>query len=98
MRCVPCRTASTLLHEAGFDTDWIEKRLALEQRCVLAIYNMDEQAEQTRMMRQARADMLDRWIKDGPHATFTLPATDDISEVATASRPYNQATGQRRVL
>lgn len=33
------RTGSTLLHEAGFNTDWIEKCLAHEQRNVRAVYN-----------------------------------------------------------
>ena len=31
------RTASTLLHEAGYNTDWIEKCLAHEQKGVRAI-------------------------------------------------------------
>ena len=58
------RTASTLLHEAGFNTDWIEKCLAHEQRGVRAIYNKAEYAEQRRTMLQAWADMLDAWIKN----------------------------------
>ncbi|KVE21822.1 tyrosine-type recombinase/integrase [Burkholderia vietnamiensis] len=60
------RTASTHLHEAGFNTDWIEKCLAHEQRGVRAIYNKAEYAEQRRAMLQAWADMLDCWIKDAP--------------------------------
>lgn len=31
------RTASTLLHETGYNTDWIEKCLAHEQKCVRAV-------------------------------------------------------------
>jgi integrase len=58
------RTASTLLHEAGFNSDWIEKCLAHEQRGVRAIYNKAEYAEQRRAMLQAWADMLDAWIKN----------------------------------
>ncbi|MGF6548642.1 tyrosine-type recombinase/integrase [Paraburkholderia youngii] len=65
------RTASTHLHEAGFNSDWIEKCLAHEQRGVRAIYNKAEYADQRRVMLQAWADMLDRWIKDGSCATFT---------------------------
>ena len=57
-------TASTLLHEAGFNSDWIEKCLAHEQRGVRAIYNKAEYAEQRRTMLQAWADMLDAWIKN----------------------------------
>ena len=58
------RTASTLLHEAGFNSDWIEKCLAHEQRGVRAIYNKAEYSEQRRAMLQAWADMLDAWIKN----------------------------------
>ncbi|KVL50671.1 integrase [Burkholderia cepacia] len=64
------RTASTHLHEAGFNTDWIEKCLAHEQRGVRAIYNKAEYAEQRRAMLQAWADMLDRWIADAPRSTI----------------------------
>lgn len=58
------RTASTLLHEAGYNTDWIEKCLAHEQRNVRAVYNKAEYAEQRREMLQAWADMIDEWAKD----------------------------------
>ena len=57
------RTASTLLHEAGFNSDWIEKCLAHEQRGVRAVYNKAEYAEQRRDMLQQWADMIDEWIK-----------------------------------
>jgi integrase len=36
------RTGSTALHEAGFQSDWIEKCLAHEQRGVRAVYNKAE--------------------------------------------------------
>lgn len=48
------RTASTHLHEAGFNSDWIEKCLAHEQRGVRAVYNKAEYA-------QPRAEMLQWW-------------------------------------
>lgn len=57
------RTASTMLHESGFNTDWIEKCLAHEQRGVRAVYNKAEYAEQRRDMLQKWADMIDRWTK-----------------------------------
>ena len=57
------RTGSTLLHEAGFNSDWIEKCLAHEQRGVRAVYNKAEYAEQRRNMLQQWADMIDGWIK-----------------------------------
>ncbi len=55
------RTASTQLHEAGYNTDWIEKCLAHEQKGVRAVYNKAEYAEQRRTMLQDWADMIDRW-------------------------------------
>lgn len=57
------RTASTILHEEGFNTDWIEKCLAHEQRGVRAVYNKAEYAEQRRDMLQQWANMVDGWIK-----------------------------------
>ncbi|QTD43660.1 tyrosine-type recombinase/integrase [Ottowia testudinis] len=71
------RTASTLLHEAGYNSDWIEKCLAHEQRGVRAVYNKAEYAEQRRAMLQAWADMVDSWIVNGPSPvkpiTLNLP-------------------------
>lgn len=55
------RTASTLLHEAGYNTDWIEKCLAHEQRGVRAVYNKAEYREQRSAMLQDWADMIDEW-------------------------------------
>lgn len=57
------RTASTLLHEAGYASDWIEKCLAHEQKGVRAVYNKAEYAEQRRGMLQDWADMIDQWVK-----------------------------------
>lgn len=56
------RTASTLLHEAGYNTDWIEKCLAHEQKGVRAVYNKAEYREQRKSMLQDWADMIDRWV------------------------------------
>ncbi len=36
------RTASTQLHEAGFNSDWIEKALAHAQKGVRGVYNKAE--------------------------------------------------------
>ncbi|HBV0667920.1 site-specific integrase [Escherichia coli] len=60
------RTASTLLHEAGYPSDWIEKALAHEQKGVRAVYNKAEYARQRAYMLQQWADMIDSWI-DGKH-------------------------------
>ena len=56
------RTASTLLHEAGYNSDWIEKSLAHEQRGVRAVYNKAEYADQRREMLQDWAAMVHGWI------------------------------------
>ena len=56
------RTASTLLHEAGYPSDWIEKCLAHEQKGVRAIYNKANYAQQRTYMLQQWADMVDGWI------------------------------------
>jgi integrase len=60
------RTASTQLHEAGYNSDWIEKCLAHEQRGVRAVYNKAEYAEQRRAMMQDWADMIDGWTVKAP--------------------------------
>lgn len=55
------RTASTLLHEAGYPSDWIEKSLAHEQKGVRAVYNKAEYLPQRTFMLQQWADMVDGW-------------------------------------
>lgn len=60
------RTGSTLLHEAGYPSDWIEKALAHEQKGVRAVYNKAEYARQRAYMLQQWADMVDAWI-NGEH-------------------------------
>lgn len=59
------RTASSLLNEAGFNRDWIEKCLAHEQQDVRGTYNKAEYGEQRRVMLQAWADMIDAWVSGG---------------------------------
>lgn len=61
------RTASTHLHEAGFNSDVIEKCLAHEQKGVRAIYNRAEYAEQRRELLQAWADMIDSYSENPKH-------------------------------
>ncbi len=60
------RTASTLLHEAGYNTDWIEKCLAHEQKGVRAVYNKAEYRDQRTAMLQDWADMVDEWAVKRP--------------------------------
>lgn len=59
------RTASTLLHEAGFNSDWIEKSLAHEQKGIRGVYNKAQYAEQRRDMLQWWADFVDSQIDEG---------------------------------
>ncbi|EGI4905641.1 tyrosine-type recombinase/integrase [Salmonella enterica subsp. enterica serovar Lanka] len=73
------RTASTLLHEAGYPSDWIEKALAHEQNGVRAVYNKAEYARQRAYMLQQWADMVDAWI-NGEH-TDLVPFSPSKFEV-----------------
>ena len=60
------RTGSTLLHEAGFNTDWIEKCLAHEQKGTRAVYNKAEYKDQRAAMMQEWSDMIDGWTLLSP--------------------------------
>ena len=55
------RTASTLLHEMGFNSDWIEKGLAHEERSSRGVYNKAEFEMQRRHMAQQWSDAVDAW-------------------------------------
>lgn len=59
------RTASTHLHEAGFNSDWIEKCLAHETKGIRGVYNRAEYLDQRREMLQWWADFVDSQIQDG---------------------------------
>jgi integrase len=59
------RTASTQLHEAGFNSDWIEKALAHEQKGVRGVYNKAEYLTQRREMLQWWADLVDARSEEG---------------------------------
>jgi integrase len=59
------RTSSTHLHEAGFNSDWIEKSLAHETKGIRGVYNRAQYAEQRREMLQWWADFVDSQIQDG---------------------------------
>lgn len=58
------RTASTHLHEAGFNSDWIEKCLAHETKGIRGIYNRAQYADQRREMLQWWANFVDSQIQD----------------------------------
>lgn len=55
------RTASTLLHEMGFNSDWIEKCLAHEERSSRGVYNKAEFEMQRRHMAQQWSDAVEAW-------------------------------------
>lgn len=55
------RTASTLLHEMGFNSDWTEKCLAHEERSSRGVYNKAEFEMQRRHMAQQWSDAVEAW-------------------------------------
>lgn len=58
------RTASTHLHEAGFNSDWIEKALAHETKGIRGVYNKAQYADQRRNMLKWWADFVDNQIEE----------------------------------
>ncbi|AMO94376.1 phage integrase family protein [Collimonas fungivorans] len=69
------RTGSTLLNEAGFNRDWIEKCLAHDEgRSSRSIYNKAEYAEQRRHMLQEWANMVDAWAEERAYTSTLFPA------------------------
>lgn len=77
------RTGSTLLNEAGFNGDWIEKCLAHESgRSSRSIYNKAEYAEQRRHMLQEWANMIDAWATGETY----MPALSPVISVVKAAR------------
>lgn len=69
------RTGSTLLHEAGFRREWIEKCLAHEEgRTSRAVYNKAEYAGQRRHMLQEWATMVEAWVAGLLYAPTLEPA------------------------
>ncbi len=58
------RTASTHLHEAGYNSDWIEKALAHETKGIRGVYNKAQYAEQRRDMLKWWASFVDDQIEE----------------------------------
>ncbi|WP_180113303.1 tyrosine-type recombinase/integrase [Acinetobacter sp. YH12073] len=55
-------TASTLLHESGYSSEWIELQLAhVDKNAVRGTYNHAQNLEERRKMMQDWADMVDSW-------------------------------------
>ncbi len=59
------RTASTHLHESGFNSDWIEKALAHEQLGTRGVYNQAEYLTPRKDMLQWWANFVDAQIDEG---------------------------------
>lgn len=59
------RSASTQLHEAGFNSDWIEKSLAHTISGIRGVYNQAAYLPQRREMLQWWADFVDAQIEEG---------------------------------
>lgn len=59
------RTASTHLHEAGFNSDWIEKALTHETKGIRGVYNRAQYMEQRKEMLQWWADFVNAQIEEG---------------------------------
>lgn len=81
------RTFSTLVHEVGFNSDWIEKCLAHEQRGVRAVYNKAEYAPQRRTLLQTWAEMVDAFIA----GTVTDSSWTRVIELMGAGTPWSEA-------
>ena len=60
------RTASTLLHEQGHNSDVIEKLLAHEAKGVRGVYNRAQYADQRRQILQEWADFVDAQREEQP--------------------------------
>lgn len=68
------RTGSTLLNEAGFNSDWIEKCLAHEDnRSSRGVYNKAEYEPHRRHMLQEWANLVDAWEKGEKYAPILTP-------------------------
>jgi integrase len=70
------RTGSTLLNELGFNSDWVEKCLAHEdRRSSRGVYNKAEYEHQRRHMMQEWADVVDAWVAGKRYTPVLIPPT-----------------------
>ena len=68
------RTGSTLLHELGFNSDWIEECLAHEEgRSSRGVYNKAEYEIQRRHMLQEWADIVVAWVEGRRRLPVLIP-------------------------
>jgi integrase len=68
------RTASTLLNELGFNSDWIEKCLAHEDgRSSRGVYNKAEYEIQRRRMMQEWSNIVEGWVAGRKYIPALIP-------------------------
>jgi integrase len=79
------RTASTLLNELGFNSDWIEKCLAHEDgRSSRGVYNKAEYEVQRRHMMQQWSNVVDAWVGGQRYLPVLIPPSMPIVELDPA--------------
>jgi integrase len=95
------RTASTILHEAGFNSDWVEKCLAHEQKGVRGVYNKAEYLAQRRDMLQWWADLVDEQTEEGRRVIIgrfaKAPAESPVIEPKEQPKPVEPGIRQQRL-
>lgn len=70
--------ASTLLHDAGWDRDWIEMQLAHVKKGIRGIYNRAEYIDQRKEMLQAWANYIDYLRKEKSPGISNLKFRDSL--------------------
>lgn len=82
------RTASTLLNELGFNSDWVEKCLAHEDaRSSRGVYNKAEYEHQRRHMMQEWADIVDAWVAGRKRVAVLNPPSISLPQFDPALSP-----------
>jgi integrase len=75
------RTGSTLLNELGFNSDWVEKSLAHEdRRASRGIYNKAEYEIQRRHMMQEWSNLIDAWVAGQRYVPTLIPPSMPLYE------------------
>ncbi|SEI96428.1 Site-specific recombinase XerD [Sphingobium sp. AP50] len=92
------RTASTLLNELGFNSDWVEKCLAHEDgRSSRGVYNKAEYEHQRRHMMQEWADIVDAWVAGRKRVAVLIPPSISLPEFDPALSPGESGDYEHQV-
>jgi integrase len=79
------RTASTLLNELGFNSDWIEKCLAHEDgRTSRGVYNKAEYEIERRHMMQEWSNILEAWLDGRKYIPVLIPPSIQLLQLDPA--------------